>query len=117
MMFLSIGRSFVYSNLYNVTFECIVFLKFRLAYAESGASHQYYLPNGLWSYDRDASSFIQGRIACEKTKSYEVGFDLGMFNNKLNFSFTMYSTSTDSDIPLATYLGKAEIQIRAWKCR
>lgn len=105
----SAGLSFIPTSIMSHS-NVLSFLKFRLAYAESGASHQYYLPNGLWSYDRDASSFIQGRIACEKTKSYEVGFDLGMFNNKLNFSFTMYSTSTDSDIPLATYLGKAEIQ-------
>lgn len=56
------------------------------------------------------TALVQGSFFSDKTKSYEAGVDLGLFNNKLNLSFTMYTTSTDNEIPMETYSVKAEIQ-------
>lgn len=103
----SVGVSFVPTSLSDHS-DILSALKFRLAYAESGMSHQYYFPSSLWS-NRNLS-LLQGRVFGEKTKSYEGGFDLGMLSNKLNLSVTLYSTSTNSDIPMVTNKGKAEIQ-------
>lgn len=109
VLYPSAGLSFIPTSIISHS-DILSFLKLRLAYAESGTFHQYCLPNGLWSYDRDVTSLVQGSVFSDKTKSYEAGVDLGLFNNKLNLSFTMYTTSTDNEIPVETYLGKTKIQ-------
>lgn len=101
----SAGLSFIPTSIISHS-DVLSFLKLRLAYAESGNFHQYCLPND----NRDMTALVQGSFFSDKTKSYEAGVDLGLFNNKLNLSFTMYTTSTDNEIPMETYSVKAEIQ-------
>lgn len=101
----SAGLSFIPTSIISHS-DVLSFLKLRLAYSESGNFHQYCLPND----NRDMTALVQGSFFSDKTKSYEAGVDLGLFNNKLNLSFTMYTTSTDNEIPMETYSVKAEIQ-------
>ena len=94
--------------------EWINNLKFRTSYSEVGNS----IPNEVFS--KTSTNLATGTVSVpaygyfdnplpEKSKSFEVGFDIGLLGYKLNWDFTYYNTNlTHSYFLAATTGGKSK---------
>lgn len=93
--------------------EVITHLKLRASYSEVGNS----IPNEVFA--KGSANLVTGALATptygyfenprpEKSKSFEVGYDISLFNNNLNWDLTYYNTNlTNSYFIAATTGGKA----------
>lgn len=94
--------------------KAITHLKIRASYSEVGNS----IPNEV--YSRATKNLVTGAVSStsygyfenplpEKSKSYEAGFDISLFNSALNWDFTYYNTElTHSYFIAANTSGKAK---------
>lgn len=94
----SVGIAFIPTAFSAIRSDILSFTKLRFDYSETGATHQYALIEGLWQKNQnfDYEALTQGKSPVETTKSYEAGIDLGMFQNRLNLSLTLYTSTTHS---------------------
>ncbi|MDE5894625.1 MAG: SusC/RagA family TonB-linked outer membrane protein, partial [Muribaculum intestinale] len=94
--------------------EVITHLKLRASYSEVGNS----IPNEVFA--KGSANLATGAVATstygyfdnplpEKSKSFEAGFDISLFNSNLNWDLTYYNTNlTNSYFIAATTGGKAK---------
>jgi iron complex outermembrane receptor protein len=104
----SASLSFVFTDAFNMGAikDWLTYGKLRLSEAESANA---YLPyqNGLTYSPNTTPGFTTGlnlpstfptNIQPQRSKSFEIGPDLGFFNDRLNVNFTYYNTYSDHQI-------------------
>ncbi|NMA75448.1 MAG: SusC/RagA family TonB-linked outer membrane protein [Bacteroidales bacterium] len=107
----SVGVSAVLSDILPLNKDIFSFMKVRASYALVGNPLSEYLTRTYYDLDGQTISTSSFRPAEdlkeEKTKSFEVGTDLKLWNNKIDLGLTYYNQTTDNqliqyDIPAAT---------------
>jgi TonB-linked SusC/RagA family outer membrane protein len=94
----SAGLSGVFTDIFNIKSDVLSFLKGRVSYGEVGlppprflTSTTYAIPGGV----PQTNAYIAAvGLKAERTKSFEAGVNLALFNNKLKIDATAYSSST-----------------------
>lgn len=99
----SIGLTGVLSEMFEMP-EAISFAKIRASYAEVGKDIPAYATVPLSTINSTDTNISQASFAPletlepEKQKSFEIGTELRMFNNRVGLEFTYYSTKTLNQI-------------------
>ena len=96
----SVGLSFLLNKAIALP-DAINLLKLRSSYAEVGNDFEAFITNQGQTLDPSglpknfqALPFPGTTLEPERTRSWELGLDLKMFRNNLNFSFTFYRSNT-----------------------
>jgi len=126
----SASLSFVFSDAFDMSSvkDWFSYGKLRISEAESANA---YLPyqNGLTYVPNGTPGFTTGLntpgtyptdIQPQRSRSFEIGPDLGFFNDRLNVNFTYYNTYSDHQIitnPVANSSGVANILINSGALR
>lgn len=111
-MYPSVTGSFVFSELLKDKISWLNFGKLRLGYAQVGNdTDPYQVISTMSQYtniDPSTSGYIVGstlnneNLKPESTNSYEVGFELSLFDNRVGLEATFYSSETkDQIVPLS----------------
>lgn len=74
--------------------------------------NSYSFNNGSPTKGTIANSLANADLKWESTVQYDIGYDLGLFNNRIEFTFDWYDKTThdlllNADIPFSTGFGKA----------
>lgn len=97
----SVGLSGILSDMFSVNKEVLSFLKLRASYAMVGnplpiyVTRPYYKPGGQPTPSQFAPATDVNE---EKTKAFEVGTDIKLFQNKIDLRFTYYNTDTENQL-------------------
>ena len=104
----SIGLSFVASDAFNIRNNWLSFLKLRASVAQAGSSGNPYALVGTYGLSSEKHNgvamgaytdrVVDPNLKNELTTSYEGGFDINLFKNRLAFNFTYYHASTKNQI-------------------
>jgi len=104
----SVALSFIASDALKLQNNWLNFLKIRASVAQAGSSGDPYALLGNYSLDANkhggiplgsyTSTVVDPNLKNELTTSYEGGFDLNLFKNRLIFNFTCYKASTKNQI-------------------
>ena len=94
----SIGLSTILTELLPIKSDVLSYMKARCSYSEVGSFDWPHITIPTYSivgsFPQTTTFIIDGDLAPERTKSYEVGLSTKLFNNKVNLELSMYSTST-----------------------
>jgi outer membrane receptor protein involved in Fe transport len=94
----SVGLTGVLSDLLPIKSNTLSFLKARLSYSEVGNAPQRYISTTTYpvvdGYPQLTSYLPATNVQPERTKSYEAGINLILWNNKVTFDATIYKSST-----------------------
>lgn len=98
----SVGLSIMLNELISSFPSAISFTKLRGSYAEVGSSAAPYMFDRQLKYTeggRNGFLYFKGtlpnkHLVPERTKSTEIGLDMGFFDSRLAFNFTWYKTNT-----------------------
>lgn len=94
----SVGLSFVPTEMFDLSHTPVSFLKLRASYSEVGNAPQPYMTSlayGISGGNIESLPFIPATfLEPERTKSFEVGMNLRLFENKLNLDVTYYNSNT-----------------------
>lgn len=94
----SVGLSFVPTEMFDLSHTPISFLKLRASYSEVGNAPQPYITSlayGISGGNIESLPFIPATfLEPERTKSFEVGMNMRLFNNKVNLDVTYYNSNT-----------------------
>ena len=124
----SVSTSVLLSNIIDAD-ETLNFLKLRANYAEVGrATDPYRVFNTYTIYSPFSGSGIASNTSTlnnlelkpERAKSYEVGFELDMFNRRVGLDFSYYHTDTEDQItpvPVSNATGFAYTLLNAGTIR
>ena len=101
----SISSSFVFSDAFEMP-EFMNFGKVRVSWAQVGAPGRRYYANSNYSYgnfngvttNSFSSSIPPLGLESELQTSFETGFELKMFDSRLNFGFTYFNNSNENQI-------------------
>lgn len=99
----SVSSSFILSDLLKLPAQ-ISYLKYRASYAKVGAdadpyqTARYYSQSGFPSSAQVPSVLFNADLKPEITGSFETGFDLKLFRNRLGFDLTYYNSVTKNQI-------------------
>lgn len=126
----SVSSSFILSDMVKLP-EAISYLKYRASYAVVGAdadpyqTAKYYGQSGFPSSAVVPGTLFNGSLKPEITSSFETGFDLKFFKNRLGFDVTYYNSVTKNQILalpsdiVAGYssrvINAGEVQNRGWE--
>jgi hypothetical protein len=104
----SVGVSFVASDAFNIRNSWLSFLKVRASVAQAGSSGSPYSLVGTYGLNSEKHNgialggytdrVVDPNLKNELTTSYEGGFDVNLFKNRLAFNFTYYNSSTKNQI-------------------
>jgi TonB-linked SusC/RagA family outer membrane protein len=104
----SVGLSFIASDAFNIHNSWLSFLKLRGSVAQAGSSGSPYSLVGTYSLNSEkhngialgsyTSTVVDPNLKNELTTSYEGGFDLNLFQNRMSINFTYYNASTKNQI-------------------
>lgn len=104
----SLGASFLLSEALNLNNKNLNFLKLRASVAQAGSSGAPYQLMGTYFLNAEkhagvtlgqyTSTVVDPNIKNELTTSYEGGFDVNLFSNRLALNFTYYNASTKNQI-------------------
>src|SRR5690606_9765661 len=98
-----VSSSFIRSDMVKLP-EAISYLKYRASYAVVGAdadpyqTAKYYGQSGFPSSAVVPGTLFNGSLKPEITSSFETGFDLKFFKNRLGFDVTYYNSVTKNQI-------------------
>ncbi len=116
----SFGLTGVISEMVDLSAAKISFLKVRGSYAEVGNPPSLYLTRTAYGFSgtmiNTTPSMPATGLVPERTKAWEAGLELRMFNNKVNFNGTAYKTNTYNqlfNIPLPSSSGYSNYPINA----
>ena len=93
----SVGGTLVVSELLKVPQEIMPLWKLRASYSQVGNPPPPYLTTDPASYENggmELSEHYPVNLKAEKTKAFEIGTDLKLFNNLIDLSLTYYNTNT-----------------------
>ena len=94
----SVGLSAVISEIFDLSKAKISFLKVRASYSEVGNPPTRQITMPTYTIDggkvSTSSRLLNPDLKPERTKSFEVGMNLRMFNNLLDFDLTYYNSNT-----------------------
>ena len=75
-----------------------------------GSSNYYYGQNASMTYGSKANRLANEDLKWEESEQTDLGFDLGLWNNKLTFSVDYYVKKTNGmiiEMPIPSYVGEA----------
>ena len=94
----SIGLSAVVSEIFDLSKARISFLKMRVSYSEVGNPPMRHITMPTYSIEggkvSTSARLLNPDLKPERTKSFEVGMNMRMFGNLLNFDLTYYNSNT-----------------------
>lgn len=94
----SIGLSAVVSEIFDLSKAKISFLKMRVSYSEVGNPPMRHITMPTYSIEggkvSTSARLLNPDLKPERTKSFEVGMNMRMFGNLLNFDLTYYNSNT-----------------------
>lgn len=94
----SVGLSAVISEMFDLSKAKISFLKVRASYSEVGNAPMRQITMPTYSLEdgvvNTSPRLLNPDLKPERTKSFEVGMNLRMFQNLLNFDLTYYNSNT-----------------------
>ncbi|MRG48316.1 SusC/RagA family TonB-linked outer membrane protein [Chitinophaga sp. SYP-B3965] len=94
----SVGLSGVLSDIFDIRSDVLSFLKARVSYSEVGNAIPRYVSIATFpvinGYPQTSTYLPATDMEPERTKSYEAGFNVGLFRNKLKIDATVYQSST-----------------------
>lgn len=94
----SVGLSFVPTEMFDLSHTPISFLKLRASYSEVGNAPQPYMTSlayGISGGNIESLPFIPATfLEPERTKSFEVGMNMRLFEDKFNLDVTYYNSNT-----------------------
>ena len=108
----SVSLSWLPLESFDVSSDIVNFLKVRGGYAEVGSATSAYR-NASYYYARSAAfngtslmykstTLANEGLKPERARTWETGFEIGMFNNRLHLDFAYYSKSTKDQILYVT---------------
>lgn len=77
--------------------------------SNSGSTNNYVFNNAL-AAGNAVTTLANATLGWEKTRQFDIGFDLGVLNNRLTFGYDYYTKTTDGllfNVPVPTYTGYA----------
>jgi len=126
----SASLSFVFSDAFDMSAvkDWFSYGKLRISEAESANAYipyqngLTYVPNGTPGFTTglNTPSTYPTTIQPQRSRSFEIGPDLGFFNDRLNVNFTYYDTYSDNQIitePVANSSGVANVLINSGALR
>ena len=94
----SVGLSFVPTEMFDLSKTPISFMKLRASYSEVGNAPKPYVSSLSYKITRgkieDLPSLPATGLKPERTKAFEVGANIRLFKDKINFDVTYYSSNT-----------------------
>ncbi len=104
----SVGLSWVFTDMFEMTSDIITFGKLRASWAQAGSDANPYLTTagygsfttsyGGQGYARMTTQIPALDLKNELTESIELGFDIRLFNNRVGLDVTYYDGSTKNQI-------------------
>jgi TonB-linked SusC/RagA family outer membrane protein len=80
--------------------------------ANSGSTNNYVFNNALAAGNM-VSTLANTTLGWEKTKQFDIGIDVGILSNRINFAYDYYTKTTDDllfNVPVPTYTGFSNFQ-------
>jgi outer membrane receptor protein involved in Fe transport len=121
ILYPSIGASAILTNMFTMKSNILSYAKVRLSYSEVGNAPErfraittYAVLGGL----NTTSYFPIKDLKPERTHSWEGGFNLGLFDNKLTLDVTAYKTYTENQLfspEISTTTGYSKLYVNAGK--
>ena len=121
ILYPSIGASAILTNMFTMKSNILSYAKVRLSYSEVGNAPErfraittYAMLGGL----NTTSYFPIKDLKPERTHSWEGGFNLGLFDNKLTLDVTAYKTYTENQLfspEISTTTGYSKLYVNAGK--
>jgi TonB-linked SusC/RagA family outer membrane protein len=124
-LYASVNASFILSDILRIP-SIINYSKLRFSYADAGkgaspySTKLYYGNSEFGSSSVVPSTLHNADLKPETTKSFEMGYEHKMFNNRLGFDVTVYETKTRNQIikvPLNWVTGYSSAHINAGAVR
>lgn len=94
----SVGLSGILTEIFPIKSDVLSFLKVRASYSEVGNAPMRYVPMYTYKiqngYPQTTTYMTSKDLKPERTKSYELGMNAKLFENKVNIDLTLYKSST-----------------------
>jgi TonB-linked SusC/RagA family outer membrane protein len=94
----SVGISTILTELLPIKSKVLSFMKARFSYSEVGNAPQRYISTATYplssGYPKTTTYMPNDGLEPERTKSYELGLQTQLWNNKVKLDVSLYSTST-----------------------
>ena len=121
ILYPSIGASAILTNMFLMKSDILSYAKVRLSYSEVGNAPERY--KAITTYSvlgglNTTSYFPITDLEPERTRSWETGFNLGLFDNKLTLDVTAYKTCTENQLfspEISTTTGYSKLYVNAGK--
>lgn len=98
----SVGVSAILTEMLPIKSDILPFLKARFSFSKVGNALMRYIPISTYpienGYPQTTTYLVDPDLKPESTKSYEVGINARLFNNKLNFDLTLYKSLTSNQL-------------------
>ncbi|GAA6459677.1 SusC/RagA family TonB-linked outer membrane protein [Bacteroides xylanisolvens] len=120
----SLGLSAIVTEMFDMP-EWLTYLKLRGAYSQVGSPIQRNISVPTYPYNNDGvlqtiTRYPIDKLYPEMTTSYEVGFDLRLFQNRFNIDFTYYKSNTKDqtfNAPISASTGYSTIIVQTGNVR
>ena len=120
----SVGLSAIVSEMFDMP-DWFTFLKLRGSYSQVGSPIQRNISVPTYPYNVDGvlqtiTRYPIDKLYPEMTTSYELGFDLKLFDNRFNLDFTYYHSNTKDqtfNAPLSASTGYSSIIVQTGNVR
>jgi TonB-linked SusC/RagA family outer membrane protein len=98
ILYPSIGLSGILTDMFDIDSDILSYLKARVSYSEVGNAPRRFISTTTYpvldGYPQLTSYMPASNLEPERTKSYETGLNMILWNNKVNMDFTLYKSST-----------------------
>ena len=98
ILYPSVGVSSILTDVFNIDSSVLSFLKARISYSEVGNSPHRFVVNPTYSLLQSSPVTFTSKpnkdLQPERTKSWEAGLDMSLWNNKITLGASAYMSST-----------------------
>ena len=121
ILYPSVGASAILTNIFKVNSNILSYAKVRLSYSEVGNAPERFKAITTYSVLGGLSTtsyFPIKDLSPERTHSWEGGFNLALFNNKLTLDITGYKSGTENQLfspEISTTTGYSKLYVNAGK--